>query len=160
METTNAKSRKKAVFNTNKTYVLLAILLMCLIVYQKNVLEEFQVVTTMKKLNVYHANNIIHTMSSNKHVSLLVVTNTHKQENAVNAIFHSNLLQMDSVQSKTVSKSIKKDVINASKIIKSIKMEHAHLMIQTVLQGIFMRNVLAANKVFMLTKIQDAKQPQ
>jgi len=48
--------------------VLVAILLMCLIVFQKNVLGEFQVVIIMKEPNAFLANQCMLTINFSKHV--------------------------------------------------------------------------------------------
>lgn len=64
---------------------------------------------------------------------------------------------MVSAQSKTVLKSIKKDVTDAYKITKSTKMEHAPHMTLIVLQETFTKNVLAVSRDFMLIKLQGVK---
>ena len=87
----------------------------------------------------------------------MAAINIHILEDAVNAFFPSSLLSMVSARSKTVLQSIKKVVTNVYKIIRLTKMELAHHMTLIALQEIFIKNVLAANKDFMLIKLQDVK---
>jgi len=56
-----------------------------------------------------------------------------------------------------VLKSIKKDVTDVYKITKSTKKEHAHHLIQIVLQETFTKSVLAVRRDSMLIKLQDVK---
>jgi hypothetical protein len=68
--------------------VQLVILHMFLIVFQKNVSEELQVATTMKKPSAYLANNTMLIINFNKNASLLAVILIHKLELVINAFFH------------------------------------------------------------------------
>lgn len=87
----------------------------------------------------------------------MAAINIRKLEDAANVFFPSSLLSMVFARFKTVLKSIKKDVTDAYKITKSTKMEHAHHLIQIVLQETFTKSALAVSRDFMLIKLQDVK---